>query len=405
LKNLLFILIFPLLLAAAEDPCRTTLIVADRRNAVDVLLPEFVAEALSGHDSKLLATAMEVAHRQAPTDPIERAKLAIEFISRNGGTWAREATPLSADGKKAQHKGQPFNELAPAVFPGQEPMRRTVDFVNGKWNGEVWQPPSGSQVLVILLPGSGAHYSHAGSTLEIGSIFSKVNAIQKADPASTKFHQELRRQMGDNHVIVAVDAIEVPGTLTGPDHRYFESRGAIAEWLGEMIAARRQAAGNIPTVVIARSSFGGIIPQVAKDRPGLLDGMILAGPTHPDPSLGLNASYLFALSEHLNKVEGETIGNGPGYHVANQAFADANWSLSDKPMSGVPTMVLVGSNDQESPPGARAFFRAHTDYRIIEGASHNPYINQRGTKDVALNSYGITYAFLKKIVSAAAERP
>jgi len=389
---------------AVDKPC-SIVALFDPETSVDRIFPDLAKKVFSHPDSVLFATALEVAHRQAPTDPLARGKIALEFIKANGGTFGRDSVPLTADGK-AQHKGQPFGELTPVVFPGQPPLERTLDFVNGKWDGKTWVVPPGSQILVILLPGAGANYSHAGSTLEIGSIFSKVNAIATADPSAKKFHQELRRQIADNHVVVAVSAMEMPGTLVGPDLRQFSRKGSLALWLAENIRARRQAAGNLPTVVLARSAFAGIVPQVAKENPGLLDGMVLAGVTHPHPRLGMDSSYFAALYEAAMGLEGEVVSNQAGYQLVNKAMSETDWYSGADPFSGVATQVMFGAEDRQSSADVRDYFRKATpNFFEIAGAKHNPFINQAGTKDVALYSYGLIYAFLRSLSASPGGRP
>lgn len=94
-----------------------------------------------------LEKAIREAHQEAPHSPLARAKQMIERTKESG--YSKSVVPLDEEGR-AQYKGNSFRDLHAVESPGN-----TVWFLNGEMASGKWEPPSGAEALVILLPGWG----------------------------------------------------------------------------------------------------------------------------------------------------------------------------------------------------------------------------------------------------------
>lgn len=280
---------------------------------------------------------------------------------------------------------------------------RLIDYPRMQTKGIVNQRgivPPGSRALVLLLHGTGAEHSHMGAMVEPARVFTaEANTGGLAGKAL-----RAAEAWGPQHLPLGALAIDLPGHgFNEADHLLqLEGRAALngsITWLADELR-RLKHEHNIPLIVFARSGSPGIVLELNGVHPGLLDAMILMSPSHSRPDLdqlSVQACLDLAGSDPHFKL------NEIGFDWINLLYRHMTWHNWPKPAGDVPTLILMGSEDPETPQAARDAFASmarmspNIQYEEFAGGRHDLLTTHEWNRETLLAAYKAIYAFLRKV--------
>ena len=277
--------------------------------------------------------------------------------------------------------GEPF-------FEGRYyPNLRMVpnNFGDYPYNGMSYVPrksPQKPQALVLGLHGLGAEDSHGGTLFGLLEILSnpKHPLYQIVVKQLMKDHlNDPQKYPASEPVVVKAEVLDLPNSGNGPPvtNKQFNTLADFKERFRRYVEELKKREGNIPVIVIARSAASGLVASVVEDYPDLIDGLVMVGPTHPDPKMGINSSLAALLLEIYQHV---VRGNYAAIVWIKRLYAEMTWHRHPaKIFSKLKTLILVGANDIEvSKEAAQDYQKWARDYpnvqfRIYPQAEHDVF--------------------------------
>lgn len=253
--------------------------------------------------------------------------------------------------------------------------------------------PANSQAVLPFFHGFGTlNFSHGGSALQALNIFLSWTTHGERGPLAYSI------QSDPNFIRAAAFSLDLPGSGAGPLTAAYPSLSITLKWLASMLQDLKRL--GIPLIPICRSSSCGLLAQLNLQFPGLLDGMIMTGFTHPDPATGYIASE--AMVDEFWRT-GEHIPNVDSRNWITRMYSQMDWHKKRNPFGNTPTLILIGENDKETSLTARQWFRKNInkDVQKISGYFEIPDIAHdvfnTDQKDAVLMTYSHIYEFLSRI--------
>lgn len=287
--------------------------------------------------------------------------------SRVASPFGEAGVWVAFDGEGVLYKNRRFSKLE-AVY---DPKLHTHRFQSA-----TQRVAPDAEVLVLLLHGFGADYSHAGSVLNpLSTFLSRPSGLKTSDK---RFSLSDALAKEGAFFPVGGEAIDLPFSGSGPRDEAFQKLEHTVTWLVAALKSLRAEAPRLPIVPIARSGSTGLLLSVLQVCPDCFDGLVLVSPGHP--TVGFD-DYI-ALQQKLIR-EKQFVPNLPGMEFILGQYRQMRdgWARASNPFGKIPTLVLTGEKDFELMPGVREVFRESvlasralgfpSDFWDVEGAGHD----------------------------------
>ena len=218
--------------------------------------------------------------------------------------------------------------------------------------------------------GYGSNMSQGGSFLPASDIFTRPTNGFYRDLAQT-----LLRNKNKLPAQVKSEVIDLVNSGNGPmadQNNFADLKDFVFRMANYLRSVKDQE--KLPLVIISRSASAGLLMSLVKEYPTLVDGIILIGPTHADLSVGYNSS----MAAFLFKIfKGEMIGNFSAITWIDRIYKQMTWQNDPDPFHGIPSLVLVGSEDVEVSSEARQWFQEMANkyhnvrFNLMPGSDHD----------------------------------
>ena len=245
-----------------------------------------------------------------------------------------------------------------------------------------------SSVFLPLLHGMGPMTSCAGSMFAILNTLT-ASKRKKGRSKSLKLLREL-----PNYRICDAEAIDLPGCFGRQLPEEHSCLDGICNYVRRWLVPIQTATGA-PIIPIARCASATIVVELNRLHPGLFEGMILLSPMLPSDAEHSNNDLIGRVAAReceLNEV---------AYHLMNEINSESTWESQDDPFMGLPTLILTGSNDQQTSADARQVFsnwdhrHGHVTWAQFD-TGHDVFDLKQGAPAVA--AFGMVYQFLRTTI-------
>lgn len=298
---------------------------------------------------------------------------------------------IAYDGRGVVFRGNRYRRVAVAFDEELD----TVRFIDRR--GRV---PAGSRVAVPLFHGFGADYSHSGSMISTAfGVFAGPGPRGGRGGGAKRRRFSLARRLAldPGWRPAAVEAVDLPFHGGGPEDEGLRDLDGCLEWLARGL--RQLVAFGLPVIPVCRSASGPLVLAAAARCPGMVTAVVLTGPPHP----------VTGFAECLRRDEADLARRG---YVPNRAgrawFIEIYRQLAGRwpPAAAVPSLVLVGADDPDTPPEARrawcALVRAGGgEYAEVTSAGHD--VLSARPDQTAAAVYSHIYQFIGRFVPPVEE--
>lgn len=238
-----------------------------------------------------------------------------------------------------------------------------------------------AQVAMPLFHGFGADHSHSGAMFPLLQILTDPKTERSPDNSMIARAQKLT-----NYVPAVGVAIDLPAHGGGPrlSRRFAQDPNMTVDWLAAKLMQIKARFSPLPLVPLGRSGSPGFLILVNQRYPGLLDGMVLMSPQLPDASVLRHVVERLYARESSGEIKRL---NYDGLNWAQQIFGkQMHWHLEEDPFQGLPTLVLIGGADPETPESARQMWHDIVErspnavYAEVPNAGHDVTAYLKGDK-------------------------
>lgn len=248
--------------------------------------------------------------------------------------------------------------------------------------------PPEAKALVVLLHGIGADVSHSGSMLPILNYLAGPKTAKKSGTMAG---------VHEKHMPLAMVAIDGPGNGYGPKLEEVPHLETYLELLKAQIETIKKMAPHLPLVVWARSASSAGAVAVNQRYPGLIDGLILMSPTTSEPRAwkqgdeGVQEDVRRAREQIEKGQTPEFLVNQETMEWDSRMHRQMRWHEDADPLKGVPTLVIVGTEDPQTPSLVQEYYtdligaNDNGNFLQVPGAGHDVVsINPRNGEEKAV---------------------
>lgn len=268
----------------------------------------------------------------------------------------------------------------------------------------------GDQVIMPLLHGMGMNTSHAGAMFFALNLFSSAkseNRTSKKFSVTAAIHEKFP------YTQIAAVSFDLPGNGFGSSK--LMSLTELIDGIAAEFRYYKSLAPHLPLIPVGRSAGSGILYEVNKRYPGLMDGIIVIAPVPTDPvalKIAIQGFYDdTAKKTETYQAQGKEIDFFPNDAVLDwcvKLYTEMTWTKDAKPMGDIPTLILVGSEDLETPETSRALYRQYAatnpnaQYVEVQGAAHDVLNVMKPKTEQGIESYGRILELVANILKGRA---
>jgi pimeloyl-ACP methyl ester carboxylesterase len=336
----------------------------------------------------------------APASPIQLCEqVMVQGLERP----ARNRVEIHPD-KSVTYKGQHYNKIV------AEPSPYTLGMRYHRVEGLV-RPDD--QVIMPLLHGMGMNTSHAGAMFFALNMFSAVKAENRT---SKKFSVTAFLHEHFPYTKIAAVSFDMAGNNFGTSIEKTPTIDEVVDGIAAEFRYYKSLAPGRPLIPLGRSAGSGILYEINKKYPGLMDGIIVIAPVPPEAE-ALRIAIQGFYDDTANKTEayrlkGKEIDFFPNIPVLDwcvRLYKEMTWTKDAKPMGDIPTLVLVGSEDLETPEISRRLYKQYVatnpnaQYVEIQGAAHDVLNILKPKTDQGIESYGTIFNFIAGVLKRSGQ--
>lgn len=275
--------------------------------------------------------------------------------------------------------------------------------------------PADAKALVVLLHGIGADISHSGAMLPVMNFLAGPKT-GKQKGSTARIHEK--------HIPLGVVAIDGPGNGYGPSLEAIPNLDKAIQLLRLELQALKAKAPELPLIVFARSASTGMMVELNRRFPELIDGLILMSPVTPEPAAmaqaneGLAQDLAEAAELRAKGLKADFVPLMPVLDWDSKLYNEMSWYQDQQVLGEKPTLVIVGSEDRQTPSKVREFYRSlvqvenhsQNQFLLVEGAGHDVvsitprFPGDVETEDRAIATYHRVYEFIGSVVGTTHSR-
>lgn len=306
------------------------------------------------------------------------SKACLELLAQRGKTQGlRAGLDVAFDEQGVVFKKQRFQKLSVEYDVD-------LDTVIYRRKDRIVSPSA----FVPLFHGNGAQNSHSGA------MFSILNILTAESRAGSSVLKGLTKRVQGLADYVPTHAVawDFPFHGAGPSAASFNNIDNTLDWIA---LGLKRLNTNLPIVPVARSGSSGLLIELNLKYPGLLSGMILVSPVHPTLKLEEGIRYVRERAK-----SGSTPLNEIGLNWIVSQMEQMRWQLKPNPFGGLPTLILFGAEDAQSPVGVRRVFQElagmSPDAYYLELPRMGHDVLSPVEPDLAFPAYEAIYRFIRR---------